>query len=273
MTLHPLQNCPSEQQLLDYHHGRQVEEERFRLEDHLLDCPLCAAAVRTLDKYGAPPVGLLTSIGQTPQRKVELTAATTQGQRELPIPSTERQQKTTSTHLRSWRSYWPAAAIILLLVIAYGFYRSQQISQQLFSQYFDPQPTYGYVALRSLEGPPYPQQLQAALQAHQAEDFALSISSWTTYANDEIDNLDYRPHLYLATARMALGQLEEADYELRQLPAQGEQPMIIEANWYRALLDLRKSKPKAATDRLRQIRSLENTIYAPLADELLQELE
>ena len=257
MKLQALEDCPSEQQLREYVQGDTASKERFLLEDHLLDCPLCMAAVKVMEQYGEPAAEILNSVDQT-----------------WPAMQTEsRKEDEGQAFLYRWGSYIAAAAVILLLGLAYSLYQSQKVQQELFSQYFDPHPTYGYVAVRSLGPQGNSDLLQAALQAHQSEDFARSISNWSAYLEYEVDNLDYRPHLYLATANLALGKLSEAADHLEQLPPDGDEAIVAEAMWYRALLDLRKSKKNMAIERLRQLVATENAVYAPRALELLAVLK
>lgn len=253
MKLQALEDCPSEQQLREYVQGKTAGQERFLLEDHLLDCPLCRAAVQVMEQYGEPTAEILNSVDQR-----------------WPAMRTEsKREDEGQALLYRWGSYIAAAAVILLLVLAYSLYRTHRVQQELFSQYFDPHPTYGYVAVRSLGPQGDSDLLQAALQAHQSEDFTRSISSWSAYLEYEVDNLDYRPHLYLATANLALGELSEAADHLEQLPPSGDEAIVAEAMWYRALLDLRESKKSKAIERLWQLAATGNTVYAPQALELL----
>lgn len=270
MTKTKTQACPTEQAIVDYVNGRLTETERFQLENHLLDCPLCAKTVESLEQHGLPEQG-------------ELELMVSKNIALINNPETPQKANNPATQVGSLKSVstgtYPfirpilaVAAAVLLLLGLYVWYRSATADQQLFAEYFEPLPRYGYVSVRSLSADPETDLLAAALRAQSAGDYTLSIASWNAYLESEIDNADYRPHLYLALAQMQIGRLEEATENLNQLPPGMGTEIGEEAEWYRALLDLRLERREKAKKRLQQLIKKGRTVYAERANSLMEDL-
>ncbi|MEL6667367.1 MAG: hypothetical protein AAFP08_00260 [Bacteroidota bacterium] len=272
MTPSEIAACPDEQVLIDYLFDRLLERDRFQLEEHLLDCPLCAETIEALRSVGQPEAGELMEL------ETRVLSATVGVDQALKL-STEGEQKhrgqsisVLSSTLNSMRPILAVAASVVLLLGLFGWYRSQTTEQRLFAEYFNPLPRYGYVSVRSLGNTSGADFLAAALQAQSQGDYERSISSWNAYLQSETDDVDYRPNLYLALAQIEVGRLEEAAENLAELPPDFSSEISEEALWYRALLDIRLDNSADAKSKLQNLFNQGQTIYADLAGELLKKL-
>ncbi|MEM6396534.1 MAG: hypothetical protein AAF741_09315 [Bacteroidota bacterium] len=272
MTTTETPACPSEQVIIDYLKGRLNETDRFQLEDHLLDCPLCAETIESLERHGLPELGELE--GLVTRSEVSQTKTKKKQEKQLKKGLTQvGSLKSVSNNAYPLiRPVLAVAASVLLLLGLFGWYRSQTTEQQLFAEYFEPIPRYGYVSVRSL-GASSDEVLATALRAQSSGDYSLSIASWNAYLESESDNADYRPHLYLALAQIEIGRLEEAAENLNQLPPSFDTEIGEEAEWYRALLYLRLEKEDEAKYHLKRLSSSGRTVYKNKSDILLRKLE
>lgn len=272
MTPSKLAACPSEQVLIDYLQNRLDERDRFQLEEHLLDCPMCAVTMESLEKYGPPAQGELNKL-QKEVLAATIGAVEPSTTAAKPEAVLRRQSNSVlNSTFSTIRPFLAVAASVVLLLGLFGWYWSQTLEQRLFAQHFDPLPRYGYVSVRSLGGSASQELLANALNAQSKGDYALSISSWQAYLESEIDNLDFRPHLYIALAQLELGRLEEARFHLDQLPPDNRSEISEEANWYKALLDLREEKVASARERLESLTESGRTVYASKAQDVLEAL-
>lgn len=244
--------CPPGEMLISYVRGELTPDERFRVEDHLLDCPLCESTVAAFIEQGIPDAAQVERLNSPPAA-------------------------TFKTRIRRLWPYLTAAATILFLLIAYWGFRQGTYHERLFVKYFNPQPRYGYEQQRAATAPNNRRNevvLDQAITYHEQKQYELSLIAWRAYlAFDGLPN-DFRPYLYAATAALATGNDEEAAYFLDQLPPNAKDAFGEEVHWYRSLLSLKQNGPsEAVLEQLEQLQKMNRSIYSrELAPNLLEDL-
>lgn len=244
--------CPSGQLLTAYVEGSLSIQQQLRVEDHLLDCPLCESAVAAFTEHGLP----------TPEPTViPLTKL-------KPLPQPRRS------------SYWPslaaAAAVIFMLFAGWQYWAATE-NERLFDAYFDPQPIYGYEQQRVVNQQTVSLETSLREQAfayHLGGKYPEALMSWRAYFDAGTATDSWLPLLYAANAALATGKVEEAAFFLEQLPpdlagAQGEQ-----LQWYRIMLDLKLNHLDLAKERLEAMTKVGTTPYGKkMAVELLDRMD
>lgn len=242
--------CPSGRLLTGYVEGTLSTQQQFRVEDHLLDCPLCESAVAAFTEHG-------TSVPQL---------------------------KTTSlTKLKSLsqprRSYWPtltAAAAVLLLLFAGWQYWSATENERLFDTYFNAQPIYGFEQQRIVNRKEAEQETSLREQAkayHLEGNYREALMSWRAYFDAGTATDSWLPPLYAANAALATGNIDEAAYFLDQLPPELEGAQGEQLQWYRAMLDLKQGQLERAKEKLEILAKDAVTPYGKVqAVELLEQM-
>ena len=247
--------CPPGELLKDYVANRLDPATRHRVEDHLLDCPLCESAVNGFAEHGWEEI----------QEEIPVLA-----QRLLldDFPSTEEPASF------RWILPWVgAAAAICLFAIGYWNYWQQTKHERLFSAYFDPHPRYGYTRQRTLAIGIEDGILTQAIQYHDQEKYRASLMAWRNYFEGEPIPNDFRPYLYAATAAMATGRFKEANYFLDQIPPDPGGTLGEEVNWYRSLAILQQGNLQPAANELQRLSVSGKSRYAKeFAPSLLERL-
>lgn len=168
-----------------------------RVEAHLLDCPLCDAAV---EGYQAIPEA-------DAERELSALKASLLSARKAGAPPRQ-----------PYLNRLAAALLLLVGLIAVFKYSIGSFHERVFAEAFQPMPS-GYTILRSaavpsvLQGKP---ELVTALKFYQAEEFGKSIPHFENYLSSQPD--DPKAQLLLANALLgdwqaerALGWLEKID--------------------------------------------------------------
>ncbi|PHI19039.1 hypothetical protein CEQ90_14790 [Lewinellaceae bacterium SD302] len=254
-------SCPPGDKLPAYAQGKLSGAEQHKVEQHLLDCPLCDAAVEGFVEYGVRPD--------------QLTYISKMTQSALTKARTKKEPAQPSINL-NWWPYLAAAAIVLLLVFAWSGYRDQQAPQRLFAEFFDPIPQADFSAQRavvSIRQPNGDELLEQALAYHLEGNYPYALTAWRAFL-DEYENQIPRAYLYAANAAMATGQDELATYYLQQLPPDEGGTLGEEIMWYRALLALKMDGPQVAAELLRSMpEQLQNVDVQDKKEALLRKLE
>ncbi|MEL6141483.1 MAG: zf-HC2 domain-containing protein [Bacteroidota bacterium] len=247
--------CPPGELLRDYVANRLDPATRHRVEDHLLDCPLCDSAVQGFALYGV----------EESEEGVPVMAER-QLLDDLPLakePSSIR-----------WVLTWVgAAAAVCLFALGYWSYWSQTKNERLFAAYFDPQPRYGYTRQRTLSTGLEDDVLAQAIRYHDQENYRASLTAWRNYFAAEPLPNDFRPYLYAATAAMETGRFKEANQFFAQIPPDPGGSLGEEVNWYRALAILQQGDLTLASKKLQSLSAIGKSRYAKeFAPSLLERL-
>lgn len=221
--------CLSAKTLRDYTTGKLSGEERFRVENHLVDCQLCSAAV---EGYAADHTGSRTA------------------ERDIDKLRKDQQRKTSRKNRRFVR------ALILIVILglalaAYLFYERYTRVEKWYADYFVPAPN-EYLIVRGELKDSIPMSLQMALQYYDEGHYAASISFFNEYF--EARPNDYKAMRYAGIAQLELRQMPEA-IRLLSVVVGNDPEQSRTAGWYLALAYLRNRElatAKSLLDRLRQ---------------------
>lgn len=241
--------CLSLPEVEAYLNGQCSGQQLHEVENHLLSCPLCSAAVEGLAQA--------ETLDELPQVLAALKP---------PLPKTSHRAK-------QQRMAWinRAAAVALLLIIAYAGYRYWgAISQErLFAQYFYPIES-PYPLLRSGEPDIADKpELQMALSFYLEGDFAASLPHFENYLADH--SPDPQASLLAANACLQTGRAQQALQLLLHL--QKDDPQLQGfAKWYLALAYLKLDQTEPARQLLHSIAQDEYSLFQARAAVLSEKL-
>ncbi|MBK7409430.1 MAG: tetratricopeptide repeat protein [Saprospirales bacterium] len=218
--------CLSEGNIEGYLSNRLSLEERHRVENHMLDCPLCSDAV---DGYDL------------------LRADSKSGK--------ETEKKPVRMRVLNWRFFSAAAAVIILLAAVVWIYPKQYDTDQLFASYYASYNSDLDIRFRQtgIEASPADTPLTRGLQAYAAQDYSRSISQLEEFLQANPNHLVSR--FYLALAQMEEGREAEAIKNFSTVQM-ARQEYWEESSWYLALLYVKSNQPE-------QARELLNTLISP----------
>lgn len=148
-------------------------------------------------------------------------------------------------------------AFVSFLAIGYYGYWNATRTDRLFDDHFQaiPEADFGVsralVAVSSSSATTKNQALRYQLDGRY--DFALS--AWTAYLED-YGEADQTALLYAATAALASGRNEQAEWYLDKITASSPESFVEEVKWYRALHQLKIGEAAAAESTLNKINTL-----------------
>ncbi len=215
-------SCLNRREVEQYLRGRLSNRRRHEIENHLLDCPLCAAAV---EGYAA------ASPGEARESVARLRASIS--------------GRNGSSAYRLLPGFNYAAAIVLLLVFSFAGYRYWQATQRnrLFTQYFEPARP-GYLSLRSAGAEPLlmpdSPELHQALAYYEAEEYSHSLPHFAAYLEEQ--PIDWQAHMLAASAALRSGREGMAEQYLTRVQQRGGEYFQPNADWYLALTYLKQGK-------------------------------
>ncbi|MCB0557439.1 MAG: zf-HC2 domain-containing protein [Lewinellaceae bacterium] len=244
-------SCLTQREVMQYLNDELSDEQRYDVENHLLDCELCSAAVEGYahnQDFGSAEEDI-----QEVEAKV---AAAAKG------PSRRR---------LAWINR--AAAVLLILIASYAAFRYWSASQpeRLFAAYFEPAPN-NYITYRSsgAEPNPMPEELKQALGYYNTGFFDLSLPHFTNYLEGKPD--DDKALLLAANACLHAGQAERAEQYLLQIEA-GEEALRSEVSWYLALAYLQQGQLPRARQYLENVQATPASAFQKKAGEILEKIK
>jgi tetratricopeptide (TPR) repeat protein len=232
-------SCLSKQSVSNYVNGRLSPEKRFEVENHLLDCALCRAAVEgyALTREEAPNI----SVGPTPRKS-------------------PRRRK----------------ALLLLCVIGAAaaalWYAQSQRAQQpeiLYTRFFAPAANTFLVQGRNAATEPAHAERGIAMDYYDEGRYAAALPHFSRYL--EQHSQDGEALLYFGITQLSLRQLPEAAKSLSEA-AELVPERNAEATWYLALAQLRNGDTETAKKILRPLLETQGA-YRQKAEDLLRDLE
>lgn len=232
-------NCVSEADIQAYLLGKLKDADRFRIENHLLDCPLCSDAV---DGY--------SFMQALPAKQTPIT-------RSLP-----------------WLQV--AAGFLLLSVASFlVWHQLNNSSNNLYASYFESYKSEVNLQIRSIQpGEVVPVEgtrkfFNEAIEAYERSDFETSIIAFDQYLNERPQ--DALAHFYLGMAYLEVDQPEQA---LASLQASRETDTLYfeEASWYIALAHIRMNNNDQAKTELQRLLDVPENRYHERAKKLISKL-
>ncbi len=245
--------CLSSQQLKDYIENRLDKAARLEVENHLLDCELCTAAVE----------GFSESYDFKVDRELE--------QLENLFDPAQKAKEAQIKPLRNnytWINRIAAAAAILLLPIAAWFYWSAQSNDRLFSQYFESYES-DYLATRSADQTTNPL-LTKALEVYREKEYLHSIPLFESYLEQVPENTIAAFHTGLAC--LEAGQTSKAIQYL-EIVRLNDEEYYEDASWYLALAYLELDQKEEALAVLNDLTKISNGYYQKEVELLIKQLK
>jgi len=241
--------CLTQREVRLYLRDELSDDQRYEVENHLLDCELCAGAIEGYAQN--PDEGLWEEDVRQLQSKVHLSAR--------------------NPYL-AWANR--AAAAVLMLIIGYAAFRYWDASQpeRLFAAFFEPAPN-AYITLRGTgaeAAAAFPEELKKALEYYEAGAFGLSLPHFSHYLREHPE--DSRALFLAASAQLEAGQPEKAEQYLLQLEVLGES-FQGQAPWHLALAYLRQGKMAEARRQLEKILATPSSPFLPQARELSEKMK
>ena len=241
--------CLTEREVRQYLSDELSDEQRYDVENHLLDCELCSAAVDGLSQS--------QGFGPAEEDVQELRARVADSARGIP---------------QRWITWINrAAAVGLLLILGYAGLRYWSASrpERLFAAHFETAAN-TYITYRSTDDDALNAELKRALEYYDARAFEYSLPHFSNYlaANPQ----DHRATLLAACAYLQAGQPQPAERYLIQLETLG---MTYQGQtlWYLALAHLRQGEMPKARAMLERVVAEAAPPFREKAEALLKEIQ
>lgn len=205
-TIFTTSDCLGLHELQSYREGKMSKRDRRKVEEHLIDCPLCNGALEGLSQ------------SEDPVQEVKQL-------RSLPF------QKRKTANL------YPIAAVLLtgLIIMAALWLKPQADAQSLYATFYErPQPT--KIQLRGTTGTAAQQALQSALTVYQAGDFSTAYTLLEVYA-EEFPK-DSQVYFWMGIIQLERGKDQEAIAFFQQLRSTNKE-YYEKASWYLILASLK----------------------------------
>lgn len=243
-------SCLDAGEIQRYLDGEADDALRFRVENHLADCPLCSAAVEAYAAAGhAGRIRANEEIEELRYRVAERTE-------EVP-----RRRNS----LFNWAA---AAAVLIILGVSGWLYRDHTRDERLFAAVFQPAES-EYLALRGNRPGFAPAELKLALELYEAGDFEAGLPHFRAYLSENPDDFDAA--LYAGIAALEAGQTEQALVWLESARFNNPE-QYAPATWYLALTHLRRNDHGECAALLKELQAGEDPGWGEKAGILLHKL-
>jgi len=237
--------CLKPEEITAYLEQRLSDEERFAIENHLLDCPLCEAALE-----GFAQANPTTTTKHLAEIKTALPGS-------APTNTTLPTGEAKLRRLPAWRNWAAAAAAVALLITAGIIYTRQGpiSSSELFAEAYVPYES-PFVGTRSATDNELP--LNAGLAAFQEGNYSQAVEHFDEVLIQSPE--ESMAHLHAGMAYLHLGKTEQAIEHLTTVRM--NTPILYgSASWYLALAYLKSNDPEQSKAILEQILPKEKEFY------------
>lgn len=247
--------CLTQQEIQNYLQSNTDDEKRYRIENHLLDCPLCSAAVE----------GYAEHYNFEEHNDLEDLRARIDEQHQM-----DKAQVITMPRRRPVLARIAAAAAVLLLVAAAAwYYLSPPVTtEQLFLSYYEPTDVPGLSRVRS--GSEEVTSLQKATELYRQKEYTASQLAFESLLAEE-------PELENAVLYTGLSALAAEDYaaaiDYFGDTRQSSPNYWEDATWYLALTYLKQGDRTMASVLLEELIQRDLPYYQERAIELKDKLD
>ena len=230
-----ISNCLGKEELQAYLENKISAKGRRRIENHLLDCPLCSDALDGLEGVGSESLRSLPDFASF--------------RKKLPIEEGAKVRQLTPA--RWLRRIAAVAAVVVIAGAAYFNWFQPADNDELFAQFYSTYQNDIPLNLRSVEG----EQLlhpsfEKALKNYSAGNFAASLPQFEDVLKAEPDNDAAK--FFAGMACLETGQWEKAD-AFFESARNSSGSYSSKAAWYQALSCLKLDKKEEAKPLLNEL--------------------
>ncbi|MCF8243007.1 MAG: tetratricopeptide repeat protein [Melioribacteraceae bacterium] len=198
------EKCLSREEILDYKSGNLGEQGLRRVEEHLIDCPLCSDAVDALDEYKTEEIK--SGINKV-SKKVGASVKSNYNIRMM----------VTS-----------AAAVLMIVSVSLLYLMNSSMNEKLYTEYFD---IYPDVTMHKRSGGDV-NKLNEAMDLYNQGKYPESIAAFNKILETGRNESAY---FYKGVSLMALDKFAEAILTFENITTDAGNGFYSEANWYTAL--------------------------------------
>jgi tetratricopeptide (TPR) repeat protein len=224
------------------------KERRFEVENHLLDCPLCSAAVEGLEGIDSEGVMNLAELYENLEERLSEPAEPATVKRMIP-----------------WNRIVAAAMLLLTVGAAWIYY--QKTNEQSYLAYFED--AIGTSTTRGLDRELLTEDIIAGVRLYEKENYEGSLSFFEDYLETEQSAL---ANYYAGLSALETGDLGLSEEYLKTARMNNDD-LYESATWFLIKVYLERGNEKEAMDLLKDLTKIENGFYAERAQNLLKEIQ
>ncbi|MEL6864514.1 MAG: tetratricopeptide repeat protein [Bacteroidota bacterium] len=240
----------SVEHIQSYLAGTLEEAQRYQLEHHLLDCPLCSDAVEGFANQHNI---------EEDQHLAALQAQFSNTALQVPLPTR-----------RLYFNQIAAAAAVLVLLTAAALFWQNSSDERLYRAFHQPFQEELIANARSGDPTAKPAPLlQEALEYYEAKDYDRSLVVFEQYLNGYPE--DTKALFLAALAQIEMGQQAGAIDRLMTVRINDEQ-LFEDASWYMILAHVRSGERERAKQLLEELTQQKGGYYEQQAQNLLERL-
>jgi len=233
---------------VEYYAKGIIEEGlRHKIENHLLDCPLCAEAAE----------GYALLKGDTAAVFEDMFA-------EIDAKTTEK-NKIAVTRSFPWNKIAASLLFLVMIGAAFWYYQNMQFANQ-YEAYFNNEEMQ---TVRGIDEASLPIDLQAGLKLYQQKNFQGSLSFFEDY-------LKVNPESTVATYFAGMSALnigeEETAFDFLTTVRMNDDRLYDEASWNLVGIHLERGEVETAKQLLEDLLKVDNDLYRNRAKDLLEKL-
>ncbi|MEM1318755.1 MAG: zf-HC2 domain-containing protein [Bacteroidota bacterium] len=243
--------CLSAETLQAYLKEELDEEQRYEVENHLLDCPLCSAAVEGFAQHYDFEADAQLAELQAARPRAEVA----------PVVQLPRR--------RPWLNRIAAAMLLLIVASAALLYWQSQSNERLYRAYYERPGGELLAALRSA-GASEQGDFARAIALFNEERYIESLPYFEAYLSEGVE--DAAAQFYAGVAHLEAGQPAAATNYLKTARINSDQ-FYEEASWYLILTKVRMEEREEAKALLKELLKYEEGYYQKQAEGLLEQLK
>ncbi|MDJ1491447.1 tetratricopeptide repeat protein [Cytophagaceae bacterium DM2B3-1] len=176
--------------------------------------------------------------------RVELKQRLQQLEAEIQAKEAYAEIPLSSIRKNNWKVCF-LALLPVLLATGYFLY-TRAYNKKLFSQYYEPYPNViSYTLQNTVEGPT---SRTEALQLYEQGHYADALKYFEQASQIGKEHIDLL--FYAGIASIEVNQLDKAEAYMQEVVKHPNSSFVSQAEWYLALIHLRKSEPKQAKEHL-----------------------
>ncbi len=243
-------SCLSAEEIQTYITGTADDALRFRVENHTLDCPLCAAAVEGYTGAGYPGAVKVQNELHALRERIN------ERMEEIPV------------RRLSFFNRAVAAGLLVLAVAAIWLYWDHTRDERLFAEHFQPVKS-NYLTLRGDMSVASVPELAAAMQMYETGAFEASLPHFANYLAE--NPADFQVALYAGIAALEAGQTGRTAKWLEAVRL-NQPDLYEESTWYLALSLLREGDRAGCAVLLEELSAGKETGWVSKARALLAQI-